>query len=93
MLGIGKDRAYLDGFYKAKTMEDKVAVVDNYAMEHLDINMTADIDIVDGDRKYFPPHPMSLCQGSSTKSLMKARGIQNSLPRLYVPFLQQILLM
>ena len=26
MLGIGKDRAYLNDFYKAKTMEDKVAL-------------------------------------------------------------------
>ena len=55
MLGIGKDRAYLNDFYKAKTMEDKAAVVDNYAREHLD--MTADIDIMDNDRKYYPLHP------------------------------------
>ena len=57
MLGIGKDRAYLNDFYKAKTMEDKAAVVDNYAREHLD--MTADIDIMDNDRKYYPLHPES----------------------------------
>ena len=38
-------------------MEDKAAVVDNYAREHLD--MTADIDIMDNDRKYYPFHPAS----------------------------------
>ena len=68
MLGIGKDRAYLNDFYKAKTMEDKAAVVDNYAREHLD--MTADIDIMDNDRKYYPLHPESPLSKSSVKSLM-----------------------
>ena len=58
MLGIGKDRAYLNNFYKAKTMEDKAAVVDNYSRENLD--MTSDIGISDGDRKYFPSHLTSL---------------------------------
>ena len=48
MLGIGKDRAYLNDFYKVRTMEDKAAVVGNYAREHLD--MTADIDIIRGSR-------------------------------------------
>ena len=57
MLGIAKDRAYLDGFYKAKTMKEKAAVVDKYAREHLD--MIADINIKDDNRKYFPPHPQS----------------------------------
>ena len=38
-------------------MGDKAAVVDNYAREHLD--MTADIDIMDNDRKFYPLHPES----------------------------------
>ena len=57
MLGIAKDRAYLDAFYQAKTNEDKAAVIDDYARTHLD--MTADVDIKDDDPKYFPPHPKS----------------------------------
>ena len=55
MLGIAKDKAYLYDFYKAKTMGDKAAVVDKYAREKLD--MTADVDIKDDDRDYFPVHP------------------------------------
>lgn len=57
MLGIAKDRAYLDGFYHAQTMEDKAAVMDNYAKKHLD--MTANVNIKDDDPRYFPPHPES----------------------------------
>ena len=57
MLGIAKDRAYLDAFYRAKTMEDKAKVIDDYARTHLD--MTADVDIVDSDSSYHPPHPDS----------------------------------
>ena len=57
MLGIAKDKAYLNDFYKVKTMEDKAIVVDKYAREKLD--MVADIDIKDDDRNYFPVHPES----------------------------------
>ena len=57
MLGISKDNAYLNDFYKAKTMEDKGIVVDKYAREKLDL--VADIDIKDDDRNYFPGHPES----------------------------------
>ena len=57
MLGIAKDRAYLDDFYHAKTDEDKADVMDKYARTQL--NMTADLDIKDDDRNYFPPHPQS----------------------------------
>ena len=57
MLGIAKDRAYLDDFYHAKTNEAKAEVMDKYARTHLD--MTADLNIKDDDRKYFPPHPQS----------------------------------
>lgn len=52
LLGIADDRAYLDDFYKAKTMQAKAAVVDKYARERLD--MTADVDIEDKDRKRRP---------------------------------------
>ena len=47
MLGIAKDRAYLDDFYHAKTDEDKAEVMDKYARTQL--NMTADLDIKDDD--------------------------------------------
>ena len=57
MLGIAKDRAYLDAFYSAKTEEDKANVIDIYARTHLD--MTADMKIKDDDRNYYPPHPQS----------------------------------
>ena len=57
MLGIAKNKAYLNNFYKAKSMEDKAAVVDKYAREKLD--MTADVNIKDNDRNYFPVHPQS----------------------------------
>ncbi len=57
MLGIAKDRAYLDSFYKAKTMEDKAKVIDTYTRTHLD--MTADVKIKDDDKNYHPPHPES----------------------------------
>ena len=57
MLGIAKDKAYLNDFYKAKTIQDKAIVMDKYAREKLD--MVADIDIKDDDRKYFPVHPES----------------------------------
>ncbi len=40
---IAKDMAYLQDFYHAKNAEDKAAVVNKYAQEHLD--MTADVDI------------------------------------------------
>ena len=57
MLGIAKHKAYLNDFYKAKTMEDKAIVVEKYAREKLD--MVANIDIKDDDRNYFPVHPES----------------------------------
>ena len=47
MLGISKDRAYLDKFYRATTMKAKASVVDKYNREQLD--MTADVDIIDND--------------------------------------------
>ena len=40
MLAITKDRAYLNDFYKVQSIEDKAAIVDTYAPDHLD--MTTD---------------------------------------------------
>jgi hypothetical protein len=44
-LAIAKDRAYLQDFYKATTLEGKVKVLNNYAIKHL--NMTADAKVSD----------------------------------------------
>lgn len=52
LVAIAKDRAYLDAFYRAKSMEEKVAVVERYAKNNLD--MTADVNIDDSDRNYHP---------------------------------------
>ena len=52
LLAIAKDRAYLDEFYAAKSWEEKASVVDHYAKTRLD--MTADVNIKDDDRTYYP---------------------------------------
>ena len=57
MISIAKEKAHLNDFYKANTMEDKSIVVDNYAREKLDID--ANIDIKDNNRDYFPIHTES----------------------------------
>ena len=57
MLGITKDKAYLKDFYKAQSLEDKASIVDKCAREKLD--MTADVNIKDDDRNYFPVHTQS----------------------------------
>jgi hypothetical protein len=49
IVAIAKDMAYLQDFYHAKIAEDKAAVVDKYAREHLD--MTADVDINDDKQR------------------------------------------
>jgi hypothetical protein len=49
IVAIAKDMAYLQGFYHMKTAEDKAAVVDKYAREHLD--MTADVNINDDKQR------------------------------------------
>ena len=56
IVAIAKDMAYLQDFYHAKTVEDKAAVVNNYAREHLDI--TADVDIND-DKERRPEYQHS----------------------------------
>jgi hypothetical protein len=49
MIAIVKDMAYLQYFYHTKTAEDKTAVVNKYAQEHL--VMTADVDINDDKQR------------------------------------------
>jgi hypothetical protein len=49
IVAIAKYMAYLQDFYHAKTAEDKAAVVNIYAREHLD--MTADVDINDDKQR------------------------------------------
>jgi hypothetical protein len=44
-VAIAKDRAYLQDFYKATTLEEKAEVLNNYAIRHLD--MTADANVID----------------------------------------------
>ena len=48
ILAMSKDKAYLEKYYKAKTEEEKVVAVSEYAENVLD--MTADVD-VDKDPK------------------------------------------
>ena len=52
ILGIAKNKAYLTEFYRAKSEEEKVAVLERYARSHLD--MTADVQY-DADRTKFDP--------------------------------------
>ena len=55
IIALAKDRAYLDDFYRAKTLGEKTIVLEKYAKEHLD--MTADVNIGnDEDRNYYPKH-------------------------------------
>jgi hypothetical protein len=54
---IAKDRAYLQDFFKASTLEEKAKVLNNYATKHLD--MTADAK-VSGNLDYCPYYPTSL---------------------------------
>jgi hypothetical protein len=56
IVAIAKDMAYLQDFYHAKTAEDKAAVVNKYAREHLD--MTADVDI-NNDKQRKPEYQNS----------------------------------
>ncbi len=49
IVAIANDMAYLQDFFHAKTTEDKAAVVNKYAQEHLD--MTADVDINDDKQR------------------------------------------
>ena len=52
VVAIAKDRAYLQDFYKATTMEEKAKVLNEYAIKHLD--MTADAKV--GDNPDYRPN-------------------------------------
>jgi hypothetical protein len=56
IVAIANDMAYLQDFFHAKTTENKAAVVNRYAQEHLD--MTADVKIND-DKKRRPEYQNS----------------------------------
>jgi hypothetical protein len=43
VVAIAKDRAYLQDFFKASSLEEKAKVLNNYATKHL--NMTADAKV------------------------------------------------
>jgi hypothetical protein len=49
IVAIANDMAYLQDYFHAKTTEDKAAVVNKYAREHLD--MTAVVDINDDEQR------------------------------------------
>jgi hypothetical protein len=51
LVAIAKDRAYLQDFYSATSLEEKAEVLNNYAIKHLD--MTADAK-VNGNLDYRP---------------------------------------
>ncbi len=64
IVAIANDMAYLQDFFHAKTTENKAAVVNKYAPEHLD--MTADVNIND-DKQRRPeyqknPHGKKYCK-------------------------------
>ncbi len=79
MVAIAKDMAYLQDFYHAKTAEDKAAVVNKYAQEHLD--MTANVNIND-DKERKPEYL------SSWKKILRIpgprRGCMTACRRLHV---------
>ena len=56
VVAIAKDRAYLQDFYKATTLEGKAKVLNDYAINHLD--MTADAKVSDNP-DYHPNYSAS----------------------------------
>ncbi len=57
VVAIANDKAYLQDFYKATTLEEKARVLNDYAIKHLD--MTADTNVND-NRDYLPTYSSSL---------------------------------
>jgi hypothetical protein len=55
VVAIAKDRAYLQKFYKAPTLEGKAKVLNDYAIKHLD--MTADAKV--SDNLHYRPNYLS----------------------------------
>jgi hypothetical protein len=60
VVAIGKDRAYLQDFFKASTLEEKAIVLNNYATKHL--NMAADAKVSNN---------LDYCPNYSTSPLAK----------------------
>ncbi len=56
IVAIANDRAYLQDFYRATTLEEKAKVLNDYAIKHLD--MTADAKVVD-NKDYRPNYSAS----------------------------------
>jgi hypothetical protein len=78
IVAIANDMAYLQDFYHAKTAEDKAAVVDKYAWEHLD--MTADVNI--NDDKERKPEYQNSPLGKNTANSWTKKRMYNSLLRI-----------
>ena len=55
-VAIAKDRAYLQDFYRATSLDEKAKVLNEYAIKHLD--MTADAKVID-DQDYCPNYSSS----------------------------------
>jgi len=70
--------AYLQDFFHAKTTEDKAAVVNKYAREHLD--MTADVNIND-DKQRRPEYQNSLL-GKNTANPQTKKRMYDSLQKI-----------
>ncbi len=60
VVAIGKDRAYLQDYFKASTLEETAKLLNNYATKHLD--MTADAKVSDN---------LDYCPNFSTSLLAK----------------------
>ncbi len=59
-VAIAKDRAYLQDFYRATSLDEKAKVLNEYAIKHLD--MTADAKVID-DQDYRPNYlPLPLAR-------------------------------
>jgi len=71
MLGIAKDKAYLNDFYEAKTMEDKAIAVNKYARENWTWLPISILRMIIGTTFPYTQNHHSL--ESSVKSLMKLR--------------------
>jgi hypothetical protein len=73
IVAIAQAMVYLQDFYHAKTAEDKAAVVDKYAREHLD--MTADVNI-NNDKERKPEYQNSPLGNRYCKSPDQEEDVQ-----------------
>ena len=70
VVAIAKDRAYLQDFYKATTLEEKASVLNEYAIKHLD--MTADAKVSD-NADYHPNYSASPLTRDTVYVVMKRK--------------------